>query len=233
MKIYANMHTHSDHSDGGYSPETLAAAAKKEGYGAVVLTDHDTISGFPRMEKACEALGLETVPGVEFSSPSDMLPRRPGVKLENDCFHICAYGFDPEHPGIKGYLKALGEQKTAQTKMLFDLAGEKGVVWGISWEDVLLHNADKTWLTGGRIFDTMLAKGLLEAKDRAKMNADLRQFSGSLFQCRYREEYEIIQLIRDAGGIPILAHPHGQLQHMEELMEMGIEGLEVSHWLIT
>ena len=233
MKIYANMHTHSDHSDGGYTPEVLAAAAKKEGYGAVVLTDHDTISGYPRMRKACEALGLETVLGVEFSSPSDMLPRRAGVKLENDCFHICAYGFDPEHPGIKAYLKELGEQKTAQIKMLFDLAVEKGIVWGISWENVLIHNADKTWLTGGRIFDTMLAKGLLEVKDRVKMIADLRPLLKDTFQCQYRQEHEIIQLIRDAGGIPILAHPHEQLQYMDALMEMGIEGLEVSHRLLT
>lgn len=49
----------------------------------------------------------------------------------------------------------------------------------------------------------------------------------------YKQEYEIIQLIRDAGGIAILAHPHEQLQYMEALMEMGICGLEVSHHLLT
>ena len=78
MKIYANMHTHSNHSDGGYSPEELAAAAKKEGYGAVVLTDHDNITGFAEMQKACQVLGLETVLGVEFSSPSKLLPVKSG-----------------------------------------------------------------------------------------------------------------------------------------------------------
>ena len=233
MKYYANMHTHSDHSDGGYCPEDLAAAAKKEGYGAVVLTDHDTISGFPRMRRACQALGLETVLGVEFSSPSTLLPPKPGVKTENNSFHICAYGFDPEHPGIKGYLEGLGEQKTAQAKMLFDLAAEKGIVWGISWEDVLIHNAGKTWLTGGRIFDTMLAKGLVEAKDLIRIVTGLRPLMADTFQCQYRQEHEIIQLIRSAGGIPILAHPHEQLQYMDALMEMGIEGLEVSHSLLT
>lgn len=49
----------------------------------------------------------------------------------------------------------------------------------------------------------------------------------------YKQEYEIIQLIRDAGGIAILAHPHEQLQYMEALMEMGICGLELSHHLLT
>lgn len=233
MKIYANMHTHSDHSDGGYTPEQLAQAAKKEGYGAVVLTDHDNITGFRQMRQACDALGLETVLGVEFSSPSKLLPPKPGVKTENNSFHICGYGFDPEHPGIKGYLKELGEQKTAQIKMMFDLAVEKGIVGGISWEEVLIHNSDKAWLTGGRIYDAMLAKGLLEKKDRIGLIQALRPLLAYTFQCEYKPEYEIIQLIRDAGGLAILAHPHEQLCHMEPLMEMGICGLEVSHRLLT
>lgn len=233
MKIYANMHTHSDHSDGGYTPEQLAQAAKKEGYGAVVLTDHDNITGYQQMRQACDALGLETVLGVEFSSPSALLPPMPGVKTENNSFHICGYCFDPEHPGIKGYLKALGEQKTAQIKIVFDLAVKEGIVRDISWEEVLIHNSDKAWLTGGRIFDAMLAKGLLEKKDRVGMIQALRPLMAYTFQCEYKPEYEIIQLIRDAGGLAILAHPHNQLCHMEPLMEMGICGLEVSHRMLT
>ena len=120
MKIYANMHTHSNHSDGGYTSKELAHAAKEEGYGAIVLTDHDNITGFQEMRSTCESLGLETVLGVEFSSPSKLLPAKPGVKTENNSFHICGYGFDPEHPGICQYLTELSAQKTAQTKELFD-----------------------------------------------------------------------------------------------------------------
>ena len=49
--------------------------------------------------------------------------------------------------------------------------------------------------------------------------------------CRdFKQEYEIIQLIKDAGGIAVLAHPHNQLQYMDALMEMGLEGLEIWHY---
>ena len=49
----------------------------------------------------------------------------------------------------------------------------------------------------------------------------------------FKKEAEIIQLIRDAGGVAIIAHPHEQLKHMEALIEMGAEGLEVWHYLLT
>ena len=73
MKLYANLHTHSTHSDGGFSPRRLAQAAKEEGYGAVAVTDHDTVTGYQELREECEKLGLETIFGAEFSSPSTML----------------------------------------------------------------------------------------------------------------------------------------------------------------
>ena len=234
MKIYANMHTHSSHSDGGYTPNELAYAAKKEGYGAIVLTDHDNITGFPEMRSACEALGLETVLGVEFSSPSKLLPAKPGVKTENNSFHICGYGFDPEHPGICQYLTELSAQKTAQTKELFDLAVQKGLLRGITWEEVIALNSEKTYINGKQIFAAMQAKGLVTQKDHQWFVTEVnRPLLPLVFPCEFRQEYEIIQLIREAGGLAILAHPHEQLQYMEALMEMGICGLEVSHHLLT
>ena len=83
MKIYANMHTHSNHSDGGYEPWELARAAKKEGYGAVALTDHDTVTGYRELKEECDKLGLETIIGVEFSPGSKLVPPKPDAKPED------------------------------------------------------------------------------------------------------------------------------------------------------
>ena len=57
MKIYANLHTHSTHSDGPYSPTEIVKVAKAEGYRAVAITDHDTASAYPELKKACEGEG--------------------------------------------------------------------------------------------------------------------------------------------------------------------------------
>ena len=68
-KMYANLHNHSTHSDGVYGPEEIVAIAKKEGYKAFAITDHDTATACEPVRIECEKQGLEWVFGVEFSSP--------------------------------------------------------------------------------------------------------------------------------------------------------------------
>ena len=63
--IYASLHDHSTHSDGIHSPEELAQIGYDEGYRALVLTDHDTISGTGEMMTACGKLGMECMPAAQ------------------------------------------------------------------------------------------------------------------------------------------------------------------------
>ena len=71
MKIYANLHTHSTHSDGVYTPAELVKIAKDEGYGAIAITDHDTFSyemysTLKKAEKDDSSI-QKVLPGVEFT----------------------------------------------------------------------------------------------------------------------------------------------------------------------
>ena len=63
-----DLHTHSTASDGTYSPAEAAELAKKVGLSAVALTDHDTIDGLKEFQEAGNALGIETIPGIEFAA---------------------------------------------------------------------------------------------------------------------------------------------------------------------
>ena len=92
MKPYANLHTHSTHSDGQYTPAELAAVAKAEGYRALAITDHDTATAFPELKDACAREGLECIFAVEFS-----------VREPIPC-HVVGFDFDPEYPPMKEYL---------------------------------------------------------------------------------------------------------------------------------
>ena len=163
MKLYANLHTHSTHSDGGFSPAQLATAAKNEGYGAVALTDHDTVTGYTELRKECEKLGLETIFGAEFSSPSTLLD---GIEGEAGTFHICGYHFDPEYPPMKQYLKEMSLRETDQTKTLFERGVRFGKIKGIEWEEVLEFNKGITWLCNDHLWRALLAKGLMKPSDR-------------------------------------------------------------------
>ena len=64
MKFYANLHSHSTHSDGKYTPAELVRVAAEEGYKAIAVTDHDTATGYPELKAECEKMGLQSIFGV-------------------------------------------------------------------------------------------------------------------------------------------------------------------------
>ncbi|MBR4033497.1 MAG: PHP domain-containing protein, partial [Clostridia bacterium] len=137
MKQYANLHLHSTHSDGVYTPAELVRIAKDEGYRALALTDHDTTTGNADMRRECEAAGLDFIFGCEFSSP--WRERRMN-------FHIVGFDFDPEYPEMKEYLAQRSFCEAEQTRILFERGLSEGLIHGIAWEEVLEYNKGVTWL---------------------------------------------------------------------------------------
>ena len=222
LKMYANLHTHSTHSDGVYDPAEIVAIAKKEGYKAFAVTDHDTATACEPVRIECEKQGLEWVFGVEFSSPCAALGKT---------FHIVGFHFDPNYEPMKQYLEERSYCETYQTKVLFERGISEGLLSGITWEEILEYNKDITWLCNEHVFRAMKAKGL-------KKDTDYPEFFNTVFGKRRREvklpydfkqAEDIVKLIIDAGGMAVVAHPSGQLKYIEDLMKMGISGLEVWH----
>lgn len=228
MKMYANLHTHSTHSDGGLTPAEVARVAKEYGYGAIAVTDHDTATGFPELKAECDKIGMETIFGAEFTAPSKLLEDPKAT------FHIVGFHFDPEYPAMKQYLADCAETETHQTRVLFERGLKLGLLKDIEWEEVLEYNKGVAWLCNNHLFRVLLAKGLLTEADHGWYFRELfgkhKKEVPPLHP--FKQEHEMIQLIRDAGGIAILAHPKDQLQYMEPLMEMGIEGLEVWNYYL-
>ena len=216
MKPYANLHTHSIHSDGKYSPRELVSIAREEGYGALAVTDHDTVTANPQVAACCQELGMEYIFGAEFTSGP---------------FHIVALDFDPEYPEMKAYLEKMVQRQQHETKTVLRWAQEKGALTGITWEDVVEHNRGISWLCNEHVFQTLKSKGLLTDRDYYdfyvthfyEQRRQVTQLHGFL------APKDMIGLIRRAGGIAILAHPHGQLDRVEELISYGLQGIEVYH----
>lgn len=219
MKIYANLHNHTTHSDGPYSPTKLCEIAKAEGYGAVAITDHDTATAYPETVAACERLGLECIFGVEFTVQD---PKE---------YHIVAFNFDPEYPPMKQYLADMAKRQADNTKSCFDEAVSLGNISGITWEEVLEFNKGIPWLCNNHVFEAMLDRGLVERCNyMAWFDKNFRHQRG-----KYPPKYsfkplpELVKLINDAGGIAFVAHPHNQLDDIDYLMSVGIVGMEVHH----
>ncbi len=228
MKFYANLHIHSTHSDGKYTPKELARIAADEGYLAAALTDHDTATGYPEFKSECDKLGLECIFGVEFTAPCAQLKKANG---KNENFHLTAYHFDPEYPEMKEYLYQMGKRETDQTRILFERGLAEGLISNITWDEVLDFNKGVAWLCNEHVFCAMKAKGLIT-------DLEYFDFFHSVYGARrhevppsypFKNADKLIKLVHDAGGIIFVAHPHNQLQHIDSLIEMGIDGLEVWH----
>lgn len=220
---YANLHTHSTHSDGRYSPEKLAELAKSIGYGAIALTDHDTVSGNPIMKRECERLGLEYLFGAEFYAR---------LEETGKIVHLVGYGFDPEYPPIKEHVRCMGEKYSTQTMRLFERAVELGEIKGISWDEVVKYNEGIGWLVFSHVFNAMLAKGLITYAEREEFKE--RCFSSELkrtvkTQYAYPSVRDMITHVHNAGGIILFAHPHELLDYVRILAKEGLDGLEVWH----
>ncbi|MGI6227820.1 MAG: PHP domain-containing protein, partial [Peptococcales bacterium] len=86
MNKYADLHIHTTASDGEYSPQFVVRAAKAQGFSAISITDHDTLSGLKEAQKTCQEVGLELITGVEISTVWD-----------DKEIHILGYLVDPQN----------------------------------------------------------------------------------------------------------------------------------------
>jgi predicted metal-dependent phosphoesterase TrpH len=219
MELYANLHLHSIHSDGKYTPSELVRVAKAEGYRALAIADHDTATAYPELKRAADAEGMECIFAVEFSV------------LEPKNCHIVGFDFDPEYPPMKKYLEDMALRQTDNTYHCFMEGIEKGYFYGITWEEILEYNEGIKWLCNEHVFRAMLAKGLVEKQNY--MAWFLTYFE------KQRGHYppsisfmtldKLVPLIKEAGGLVMLAHPNGKLHDIDSYLAYGLDGIEVLH----
>lgn len=224
MKFYANLHLHSTHSDGIYTPAELVKIAKEEGYKAIAISDHDTASAYPELLKACNEEDMECIFAVEFTV------------MEPYDFHIVAFDFDPEYPPMKEYLEKMALRQTDNTKKCFDEAVELGRIKGITWEEILEFNKGIPWLCNNHVFRAMKSKGLVQDSEYINWFYTNIKNQRAKFKPLYNFKclQEIVKLVKEAGGFAVCAHPKTeQLDRFELLIESGIEGLEVFHPQMT
>lgn len=103
--LRVNLHCHSDCSDGGLSPDALAACLAADGVAFAALTDHDTVDGLSRFREALRWRGIGSVSGVEITST-----------WRGEDLHLLAYGFDPSHAGLLEALRGLRQARGTATQ---------------------------------------------------------------------------------------------------------------------
>ena len=216
-----DLHSHSIFSDGSSTPEELVALAEQGGLTALALTDHDTTDGLTRFMAAGANSVVQTVAGIELSA-----------EFGEVTFHILGYLFDPAHEELQIALKWVREGRTERNVQILEKLNRLG--YNLTHDDVRKHAGDE--LVGRPHFAAaLIEKGHFKHKDKIFQQL-LGKGKAAYAERRRLTPEACVEIIRKAGGVPVIAHP-GQMKLtsrnlrrlVKKLKEHGLGGLEVWH----
>ena len=216
-----DLHTHSSVSDGTQTPAELVRAAAEAGLGTVALTDHDSTAGWADASAEASALDLGFVPGMELST-------RFGWKS----VHVLAYFFDPASAALVAETDRIREARRTRAEAMVARIAED---YDLTWDDVLAHTAPGASVGRPHIADALVTRG--HVPDRSAAFETLLHPRSGYFEPLYAPTpLEGVELIRGAGGVPVLAHPATRgrdnvldVQYLTSLVDAGLAGVEVYH----
>jgi predicted metal-dependent phosphoesterase TrpH len=190
---FADLHLHTYFSDGTYSPQQLAAAAKTAGLSCIGVVDHDTVDGLVLVAAEAEAVGIELIPGIELSA-----------EYENQEAHILGYLIDGASSALKGQLAILQNNRRERIyKICRRLSG-----LGVALDPQSVFALAKGAIVGRlHVARAMAAQGIVTSVAEAfqKYIGD----NGPAYVLGFRFSVpEAVKLIKDCAGIPVLAHPY-------------------------
>lgn len=212
----ADLHLHSHFSDGTWTPEALAAEARRLGLRALALTDHDTVEGCTRAAAACARNGLEFVPGTELTA------EHAGHEV-----HVLGYFLDITHPGLLRELTRFQHARQERIREMVARLNHRGV--GLRPEAVF---ALANCRSPGRphVARALVQHGYCSSLEEAFERFLKKHRPAWVPKCKVSAR-QAIALIHAAGGLAVMAHPG--LNRCDALIpalvEVGLDGLECWH----
>lgn len=212
----ADLHLHTNFSDGTFTPEELVAQAKRNDLRAIALTDHDTMEGCARTAAACREAGVEFIPATELTAEQD------GIEL-----HLLGYFLDEENETLKGQL--IKFQEVRQNRIHEITERLRGL--GVQLEAESVFRLANCRAPGRpHVARAMVKEGYVGSLDEA-FERFLKKGKPAWAPKFKMSAFEAIELVHQAGGVAVLAHPG--LSRADEtigaLIASGLDGLECFH----
>ncbi|MDY0087299.1 MAG: PHP domain-containing protein [Coriobacteriia bacterium] len=213
-----DLHVHTTASDGTLSPSQIVSVAASKNLAAVAITDHDTVSGVH--EGLCTAAqiapNLTVVPGVELSAT-----------YNGRDVHILGYFVNPRDESLRAHLEALRAARLERATCIVETLRTAG--YSITVESVRELSGD------GAVGRSHIARSLVQSGYAADVTDAFERLLGRgrpfYAPKDVRAPSEVISTIRNASGLPVLAHPGvtGVDDIISSLATEGLWGVEVYH----
>jgi predicted metal-dependent phosphoesterase TrpH len=214
--MYADLHLHSLFSDGTYAPEEIASQAHRQALAAVALTDHDTVEGCAPCAAACERHKIEFIPGTELTAEQN------GNEL-----HILGYFVDINNQELLAEIAKF--QAVRQNRIREMVARLNQLNVPLEAETVF---AMANCRAPGRphVARALVKEGLCSSLDEA-FERFLKKDRPAWVPKFKMSAAQGIQLIHQAGGVAIMAHPglNRTDDSIPEMVEAGLDGIECFH----
>lgn len=208
------LHCHSTASDGTYSPTQVVEMAAARRVRVLALTDHDTTDGVLEAAGAAGAHGLTLIPGVELT-----------CSVERGEVHLLGYFVSVSNADFQAQLARFRGGRDARGQAIVAKLNALGIP--VRWDRV------KALAGVGAVGRPHVARALIEVGAATSVDEAFDRYLGRGRPAHVERQrltpVEAVQLVRAAGGVPVLAHPLSVLNLEATLAEMvpaGLLGIE-------
>lgn len=210
----ADLHIHTNFSDGLLSPEEIVRKAQSAGLTIIAITDHDTVDGIPRAIAEGSKLGIKVIPGIEFTTD-----------LPNTEIHILGYYIDHKAEWLLELLKKIRDDRVNRIYKIVEKLKKLGI--NVDTQEIL-KLADIGSVGRPHVARVLVEKGAVKSIQEA-FNKYLDCNAPAYVPHFKLTPFEAVETIVKAGGVPVYAHPAVSCKDeiIPQLVERGLAGIEV------
>jgi len=215
--VKADLHIHTNYSDGILTPSQLIDLCSKTGIGIISITDHDNVNALKEAVKRGREKDIQVIPGVELSAD-----------FQDKEIHILGYFIDYNNPELLDFLSSLRKKRIQRIKLIIEKLNELGckIKFNSHWED------SSNNISIGR---PHIAMKLYNEKYVSSYSDAFFRYLGDDKPAYVKkpnpEIKDVIKIISETGGLSFLAHPGKNLREelLQDIINSGIDGIETIH----
>jgi len=213
----ADLHLHTNYSDGVLSPSKLIDLAKKNDLSVISITDHDNVNGIEEAIEYGNSVGIQVIPGVEISADID----------DNE-IHILGYFIDHKNPEFLDFLKNSRQMRIERNEKIVNKLNDLGSK--INFDNILKKVGSQTSLGRPHIAMELYDEGFVKTYYEAFFKY-IGDDKTAYVRKSNPDAKEVIEMISKCKGLSFIAHPGKYIrdEKLLKLTEHGLDGIEVVH----